>query len=171
MQDGCDHRCAYCAISLARGPSRSRSLPNILKEAQELVAHGFSEFVLTGTNLNLYGSDFLRRRGAGTDGELSSPEFSGLSVNSVASGDLSDVIIALNRIEGIRRLRLGSLEAGLMTQEFIDKIVDVESLCPSFHLSLQSGSDRILHAMRRRDTRDSYRDAVARIRKAFLAQA
>ena len=167
VQDGCDHRCAYCAISLARGPSRSRSLPNILKEAQELVAHGFSEFVLTGTNLNLYGSDFLRRRGAGTDGELSSPEFSGLSVNSVASGDLSDVIIALNRIEGIRRLRLGSLEAGLMTQEFIDKIVDVESLCPSFHLSLQSGSDRILHAMRRRDTRDSYRDAVARIRKAF----
>jgi len=92
VQDGCDHRCAYCAISLARGPSRSRSLPNILKEAQELVAHGFSEFVLTGTNLNLYGSDFLRRRGAGTDGELSSPEFSGLSVNSVASGDLSDVI-------------------------------------------------------------------------------
>lgn len=167
VQDGCDHRCAYCAISLARGPSRSRPLPNILKEAQELVARGFSEFVLTGTNLNLYGADFHRRTGADCDGEIASPAFLGLSVKPEAACDLADVILALDRVEGIRRLRLGSLEAGLITKEFIDKIADVESLCPSFHLSLQSGSDHILHAMRRRDTRDSYRGAVARIRTAF----
>lgn len=166
VQDGCDNRCAYCAISLARGPSRSRKLPIILEEAQELVAHGFSEFVLTGTNLNLYGLDFHRCIGAGKVYDTSPSSLSGISVPESA-WDLADVMIALDRIDGVQRLRLGSLESGLITEAFIEKIRDVESLCPSFHLSLQSGCDRVLKAMRRRDTRDSYREAVALIRSAF----
>ncbi len=166
VQDGCDNRCAYCAISLARGPSRSRHISNIVEEARVLVARGFSEFVLTGTNLNLYGSDFHRLKDAGIVCEPFPSLSPGISVPEAAS-DLADVIVALDRVEGVRRLRLGSIESGLITEEFIEKIGDVESLCPSFHLSLQSGSDRILKAMRRRDTCDSYREAVARIRSAF----
>ncbi len=167
VQDGCDHRCAYCAISLARGPSKSRSLPNILEEARELVARGFSEFVLTGTNLNLYGSGIRHRADAFITGNLSSPARSSSFANLGTANDLADVVLALDRVEGVRRLRLGSLESGLITDKFIEKIIGAKSLCPSFHLSLQSGSDRILKAMRRRDTRASYRDAVARLRAAF----
>ncbi|HHW92890.1 MAG TPA: MiaB/RimO family radical SAM methylthiotransferase [Clostridiaceae bacterium] len=167
VQDGCDNRCAYCAISLARGPSRSRKLSNIIEEAQELVAHGFSEFVLTGTNLNLYGFDFRRHTGAANKCGSSSSELSVPRIVPDAASDLADVIVALGRVAGVRRLRLGSLESELITEEFIEKIVNVESLCPSFHLSLQSGSDRVLRAMGRRDTRHSYRNAVSKLRAAF----
>lgn len=167
VQDGCDYRCAYCAISIARGPSRSRALPQILEETRGLAAHGFSEFVLTGTNLNLYGADFRRRSVTGQSDDRSLSLLSELTSAPATANDLADVIVALDRLEGVRRLRLGSLESRLITEEFIKKIVEVKSLCPSFHLSLQSGSDRILKAMNRRDTRASYRDAVARIRAAF----
>ena len=122
--------------------------------------------MLTGTNLNLYGLDFHRCIGAGKVYDTSPSSLSGISVPESA-WDLADVMIALDRIDGVQRLRLGSLESGLITEAFIEKIRDVESLCPSFHLSLQSGCDRVLKAMRRRDTRDSYREAVALIRSAF----
>lgn len=150
VQDGCDNRCAYCAISIARGPARSRKLEHIIEEARVLAEQGFSEFVLTGTNLNLYGIDFCRSTACEGD-----------------THDLADVIVALSRVNGVKRIRLGSLESSLITDDFIAKIKDIESLCPSFHLSLQSGSDRILRAMRRRDSKDTYRDAVAKIRDAF----
>ncbi len=151
VQDGCDNRCAYCAISLARGRARSRSIKNIILEARALAARGFSEFVLTGTNLNLYGSDFHGAEGA----------------KNTRTADLADVINAVSQVEGVRRIRLGSLESTLMTEDFVERISGIRPLCPSFHLSLQSGSDRILKAMNRRDSRASYRDAVSRLRAAF----
>lgn len=143
IQDGCDNRCAYCAICLARGPARSRSLEAILAEAEELTARGYRELVLTGTNLNAYGTE-------GAD-----------------LPDLIDVLEALDQVRGLDRLRLGSLESGTMTETFVGRASRLEHLCPSFHLSLQSGSDRILRAMRRRDNKEAYRQAVARIRSAW----
>ena len=146
IQDGCDNRCAYCAICLARGPARSRSMEKIRGEAEDLARRGFSEIVLTGTNINAYGIDF---KGGGQ-----------------AAG-LADVLDMLDKVDGIRRIRLGSLESGTITPQFMARVSGLRHLCPSFHLSLQSGSDRILKAMRRRDTSAQFRDAVGRIRACF----
>ncbi|HZK28701.1 MAG TPA: tRNA (N(6)-L-threonylcarbamoyladenosine(37)-C(2))-methylthiotransferase MtaB [Clostridia bacterium] len=146
IQDGCDNRCAYCAICLARGPARSREIDNIVSEAEELVGRGYSEIVLTGTNINAYGVDFEHTAGC---------------------RDLASTLEALDRIEGIQRIRLGSLESATITSEFVLRIEKLHHLCPSFHLSLQSGSDRILKAMCRRDTKAEYRQAVHLLREAF----
>lgn len=145
IQDGCDNRCAYCAICLARGPARSRRLDGLLEEARVFVSQGFKEIVLTGTNLNCYGRDFK---------EPGSP-------------DLASVLEALDPIPGLRRIRLSSLEAGTITPDFVSRLAQLNHFCPSFHLSLQSGSDRILRLMRRRDTRASFREAVGRIREVL----
>lgn len=145
IQDGCDNRCSYCAISIARGPSRSRPLDNILREAAELVSLGFFEIVLTGTNINAYGHDF----------------------DAEQQVDLGHVVEALDKLEGIERIRLGSLESPILTPALLDRLAALDHLCPSFHLSLQSGSDRILKRMARRDTTDTFRRAVERIRERF----
>ncbi len=146
IQDGCDNRCAYCAICLARGPARSRTLDGIIGEAQDLARRGFSEVVLTGTNINAYGIDFQGgERGAG----------------------LADVLSLLDRVDGIKRIRLGSLESATVTPRFLEGVSGLRHLCPSFHLSCQSGSDKILKAMRRRDTRAEFREAVEEIRACF----
>ncbi|NLA96308.1 MAG: tRNA (N(6)-L-threonylcarbamoyladenosine(37)-C(2))-methylthiotransferase MtaB [Clostridiaceae bacterium] len=146
IQDGCDNRCAYCAICLARGPARSRSMEKIRGEAEDLAGRGFSEIVLTGTNINAYGIDFK-----GGDQAVG----------------LADVLDMLDKVDGIRRIRLGSLESGTITPRFMERVSGLRHLCPSFHLSLQSGSDRILKTMRRRDTSGKFRDAVERIRACF----
>lgn len=146
IQDGCDNRCAYCAICLARGPARSRTREKILEEARQLAGQGFTEMVLTGTNINAYGSD-LGRGGPVTD--------------------LAGLLTELDRVEGLERIRLGSLESTTITPDFMDRISRLDHLCPHFHLSLQSGSDRILRAMRRRDTTGQYKEAVDRIRSIF----
>lgn len=143
IQDGCDNRCAYCAISLARGPSRSRDLSHILHEAADLVRGGFQELVLTGTNLNHYGRDLPDRLG------------------------LADVLEALDKLAGLERIRLGSLESGTISQSFVDRLARLDRFCPSFHLSLQSGSSRVLRAMRRRDRPESFLEAVDRLRGPF----
>lgn len=142
IQDGCDNRCAYCAICLARGPARSRSMEKIRGEAEDLARRGFSEIVLTGTNINAYGIDFKE-------------------------GGLADVLDMLDKVDGIKRIRLGSLESGTITPQFMERVSGLRNLCPSFHLSLQSGSDRILKAMGRRDTSTQFRDAVGRIQACF----
>lgn len=138
IQDGCDNRCAYCAICLARGPSRSRELAEIAREARHLLDLGYRELVLTGTNLNQFDNP-----------------------------DLISVLEALDPLEGLARLRLGSLESATITEDFVSRAAALEHFCPSFHLSLQSGSDRILRAMRRRDNREKFEAAVCRIRMAF----
>ncbi len=146
IQDGCNNRCTYCAICLARGPARSRGLDNIIREAKQLIARGYSEIVLTGTNINAYGVDFE---------------------HTASCQDLATVLEALDRIEGIQRIRLGSLESGTINPDFVARIKKLHHLCPSFHLSLQSGSDRILKAMCRRDTTSEYLNAVHMLREAF----
>ncbi len=145
IQDGCDNRCAYCAICLARGPARSRQLESLLEEARFFVSKGFKEIVLTGTNLNCYGRD-LKEEG---------------------SPDLASVLEALDQIPGLLRIRLSSLESGTISPDFIDRLARLKHFCPSFHLSLQSGSDRILRLMRRRDSKASFREAVGLIREAL----
>lgn len=121
-------------------------MEKIRGEAEDLARRGFSEIVLTGTNINAYGIDF---KGGGQ-----------------AAG-LADVLDMLDKVDGIRRIRLGSLESGTITPQFMARVSGLRHLCPSFHLSLQSGSDRILKAMRRRDTSAQFRDAVGRIRACF----
>lgn len=143
IQDGCNNRCAYCAICLARGPSRSRGLEEILDEARQLADQGFKEIVLTGTNLNHFG------RQAGS------------------KADLAGLLEALDKVQGLVRIRLGSLESGTISPDFLDRIAGLRHLCPSFHLSLQSGSDRILKAMGRRDNQATYRRAVDGLRSIF----
>lgn len=145
IQDGCDNRCSYCAICIARGPARSRPLDNILREALELASLGFKELVLTGTNINAYGHDFE------ADSKI----------------ELIHVVEALDNLQGIERIRLGSLESPTITPLFLDRLSSLNHFCPSFHLSLQSGSDPILKRMARRDTTESFRKAVALIRDSF----
>ncbi|MGI6157422.1 MAG: tRNA (N(6)-L-threonylcarbamoyladenosine(37)-C(2))-methylthiotransferase MtaB [Saccharofermentanales bacterium] len=139
IQDGCDRRCAYCAIGIARGPARSRDLEAIAREARALARRGYREMVLTGTNLNQYD------RGDG----------------------LISAIEVVDQIDGVERIRLGSLNSATITPAFAERLTRVEHLCPSFHLSLQSGSDHMLRAMGRPDTRAGYRAAVERLRRAF----
>ena len=151
IQDGCDNRCSYCATTLARGPARSRRPEAIIREAERLVAANYGELVLTGTNLNSYACDWQRH----------DPESPGLI----------DLLEELNRIPGLIRLRLSSIDAaGIISDEFMKRYAGMERACPHFHLSLQSGSNKILQAMRRRDTRESFRMAVQTIRK-YLPEA
>ena len=141
VQDGCDRRCAYCVIPRARGASRSRSQASILAELEALAAAGYKEVVLSGINLPSYGKD------TGTD--------------------LVSLIEACAEIEGIRRIRLGSLEPDLLTDEAIARMAKVQKLCPQFHLSLQSGCTATLRRMRRVYTAAEYAQVVQKLRRAF----
>ncbi|NLX76076.1 MAG: tRNA (N(6)-L-threonylcarbamoyladenosine(37)-C(2))-methylthiotransferase MtaB [Clostridiaceae bacterium] len=140
IQDGCDQFCSYCIIPFARGKVRSRSIESIIHEAAKLADNGFKEIVLTGIHLTSYGKD----TGANT---------------------LLDVIKELDKINGILRIRLGSLEPLYMTGEMIREMSMVEKLCPHFHLSLQSGCDETLRRMNRRYTTAEFREIVENIRQ------
>lgn len=142
IEDGCNEFCTYCIIPFARGPVRSRKLENIIKEVQSLVRNGFSEIVLTGIHLASYGKD-LENTG------------------------LYDVIEKVSKIDGIKRIRLGSLEPRILTEDFIKKISKIESMCNHFHISLQSGCDETLKRMRRKYTCDEYKESVKLLRKYF----
>ncbi len=141
VQDGCNNFCSYCIIPYARGRIRSRKLADALKEAQTLADNGFSEIVLVGIHLASYGKD---------TGE-----------------SLYDLLSGINAIDGIKRIRLGSLEPTLFDDEFTEKITHLEKLCPHFHLSLQSGCDETLARMNRKYKTADYLASVKRIRKAF----
>lgn len=141
IQDGCNCRCSYCIIPTARGPVRSKPPEDILKEAEALAANGYTELVPVGINLSFYGSDL------------------GLT--------LAEGISAVCKPEGVRRVRLGSLEPELLTEERIAALAGFEKLCPQFHLSLQSGSDRVLAAMRRRYRAEQYLKILGDLRRAF----
>ena len=143
IQEGCGNRCSYCVIPQVRGPIRSRPLPDILEEARRLSDAGFCEIVLTGIHLSSYGRDF--------------PD--GIS--------LADVISSLQKVDGILRIRLGSLEPTVATPDFVRIIREADKVCPQFHLALQSGSDSVLRRMRRRYNTAQYMNAVDEIRCEF----
>ncbi|NLX83928.1 MAG: tRNA (N(6)-L-threonylcarbamoyladenosine(37)-C(2))-methylthiotransferase MtaB [Clostridiales bacterium] len=141
IQEGCDRFCTYCIIPHVRGGIRSRTPEAIRAEAKRLVDAGYQEIVLTGIHLTSYGKD------------LDGPR-------------LLDAIKAA-AVPGLPRLRLGSLEPVIATQEFVDELSGIPAICPQFHLSLQSGSDSVLRRMRRRYTAQEYQDAARRLQRAF----
>ncbi|MCC8151916.1 MAG: tRNA (N(6)-L-threonylcarbamoyladenosine(37)-C(2))-methylthiotransferase MtaB [Lachnospiraceae bacterium] len=130
VQDGCNQFCSYCIIPYARGRVRSRKLEDVVRETKELVENGFQEIVLTGIHLSSYGIDL--------------------------GYTLLDLIRSVHAVEGIRRIRLGSLEPGIVTEEFVSELAKMEKVCPHFHLSLQSGSDTVLRRMNRKYTAEEY---------------
>lgn len=144
VQDGCRQFCSYCIIPYVRGPLKSKPMEKVISEARAIAASGCHEIVLTGIHLSSYGTD--------------------LADSSVG---LAELILALQEIQGLQRIRLGSLEVGLITDDFIDKIQDADKLCPHYHLSLQSGCAVTLKEMNRKYTPEQYRAAVRRLRRAF----
>lgn len=142
IQDGCNQFCSYCIIPYARGRVRSRMEEDILKEAQGMAQAGYREVVLTGIHISSYGID----RGG---------------------SELGRLLEKLSEIEGIGRIRLGSLEPGIVTEEFAAHISALPKVCPHFHLSLQSGSDTVLRRMNRRYDTAGYLGAVERLRKYY----
>lgn len=142
IQEGCNQFCSYCIIPYARGPIRSRNLDNIVNEAQNIAAQGYKEIVITGINVSSYGKDL-----------------GGIS--------LLDVLYGIDKIRGIERIRLSSLEPMLLTGDFISKLANVKKLCDHFHLSLQSGCDKTLKNMNRKYTTSDYRKIVNNIRRIY----
>lgn len=142
IQDGCNMYCTYCIIPYARGPVTSRNIDSIIKEAKDLVENGYKEIILTGIHVSSYGKDFKEDIG------------------------LIDVIERLSKLEGLNRIRLSSMEAGLIDDEFLKRLKNTK-ICDHFHLSLQSGSDTILKKMNRRYDTEKYFEKVKLIRKYF----
>jgi len=147
VQDGCDYKCTYCTIPLARGISRSDTLQNVLKNAAEISAKGIKEIVLTGVNIGDYGK-----------GEFG---------NKKHEHTFLDLVKALDTVEGIHRLRISSIEPNLLRNETIDFVAQSNSFVPHFHIPLQSGSDAILKLMSRRYLSSLYVDRVKRIKEAM----
>ena len=146
VQDGCNQFCSYCIIPYARGRIRYRAMEEILKEVRELTANGYQEIVLTGIHLSSYGME---------------------KGNDFTKSRLGELIRAVNAVEGVRRIRLGSLEPRIITEEFAKELSQCEKLCPHFHLSLQSGCDSVLQRMNRKYTTGEYYEKVEILRKFF----
>ncbi|WP_297702721.1 tRNA (N(6)-L-threonylcarbamoyladenosine(37)-C(2))-methylthiotransferase MtaB [uncultured Eudoraea sp.] len=145
VQDGCDYKCTYCTIPLARGVSRSDTLVNVLKNAKEISEQGIKEIVLTGVNIGDYGK-----------GEFG---------NKKHEHTFFDLVKALDKVEGVHRFRISSIEPNLLKNETIDFVAGSKTFVPHFHIPLQSGSDDLLKQMKRRYLTDLYVDRVKRIRK------
>ncbi|MCR4651933.1 MAG: tRNA (N(6)-L-threonylcarbamoyladenosine(37)-C(2))-methylthiotransferase MtaB [Lachnospiraceae bacterium] len=158
IQDGCNQFCTYCAIPLARGRVRSRSLEDILEEVENLNKAGFKEIVLTGIHLSSYGLD-LDENSSSYNNAACEEEFT--------NERLLKVIEEVARMEDVRRIRLGSLEPRVITEGFLRRISAVDKVCPHFHLSLQSGCDETLKRMNRRYTTEEFRDKVRLIREYY----
>ena len=147
VQDGCDYKCTYCTIPLARGISRSDSLENVLKNAREIAEQGIKEIVLTGVNIGDYGKgEFGNKRHEHT---------------------FLDLVRALDNVNGIHRLRISSIEPNLLKNETIDFVAQSERFVPHFHIPLQSGSDALLKLMKRRYLTDLYIDRVKKIKEVI----
>ena len=150
VQDGCDYTCSFCTIPMARGKSRSDSIINVVKNAETLAANGVKEIVLTGVNLG----DF----GKGPDGTGSAISISGREEN------FFELIKELDKVEGIQRYRISSIEPNLLTNEIIEFVANSDKFMPHFHIPLQSGSNKTLAAMRRRYKKELYAERVALIK-------
>ena len=147
VQDGCDYKCTYCTIPLARGISRSDALDNVLKNAYEISKQGIKEIVLTGVNIGDYGK-----------GEFG---------NKKHEHTFLDLVQALDEVEGIERLRISSIEPNLLKNETIEFVSKSRTFVPHFHIPLQSGSNEILKLMKRRYLREVYTDRVNKIREVM----
>lgn len=147
VQDGCDYKCTYCTIPLARGISRSDTLNNVLQNAAEISAKGIKEIVLTGVNIGDYGK-----------GEFG---------NKKHEHTFLDLVKALDRVEGIERLRISSIEPNLLQNETIDFVAKSKSFVPHFHIPLQSGSDDILKLMKRRYLTALYTERINQIKSTM----
>lgn len=141
VQDGCNQFCTYCIIPYARGRVRSRSRDSVIEEVTTLAANGYKEVVLTGIHLSSYGVD--------------------------TEDNLLNLILAVHEIKGIERIRLGSLEPRIITEEFAKTISELPKMCPHFHLSLQSGCNETLKRMNRRYTAEEYYEKCELLRKYF----
>ncbi|HEX4877998.1 MAG TPA: tRNA (N(6)-L-threonylcarbamoyladenosine(37)-C(2))-methylthiotransferase MtaB [Chitinophagaceae bacterium] len=151
VQDGCDYNCSFCTIPMARGKSRSDSISNVVTNAATLAQNGVKEIVLTGVNLG----DF----GKGPDGAGTAVSISGREEN------FYDLIKELEKVPGIRRYRISSIEPNLLTNEIIEFVANSDKFMPHFHIPLQSGSNKTLAAMRRRYKRELYAERVALIKE------
>jgi len=147
IQEGCNQFCTYCIVPFARGPVRSRNQQQIIDEVNRVVEIGYQEVILSGIHIASYGVDQT-----GTD---------------VNKTDLIDLIEALDGIDKLRRIRLGSMEPKFITPQRLKRLAALESFCPHFHLSLQSGSDTVLKRMGRRHLTAEYREIVSQIREVF----
>jgi threonylcarbamoyladenosine tRNA methylthiotransferase MtaB len=147
VQDGCDYKCTYCTIPLARGISRSDALENVLKNASEISQQGIKEIVLTGVNIGDYGK-----------GEFG---------NKKHEHTFLDLVKALDEVEGIERLRISSIEPNLLKNETIEFVSQSRTFVPHFHIPLQSGSNDILKKMKRRYMRELYTERVGKIREVM----
>jgi threonylcarbamoyladenosine tRNA methylthiotransferase MtaB len=151
VQDGCNQFCTFCIIPHVRGQIRSRSIEDIVKEAANLTDKGYRELILTGIHLSSYGIDFY--------GEQNFAKLGGKP--------LLALIKELSKISGLERIRLGSLEPRIITEDFVKELSAIQKVCPHFHLSLQSGSDEILRRMNRKYTKEEYKRSVFLLRQTY----
>ena len=150
IQDGCDRFCSYCIIPYARGRVRSRKPESIISEITQIASKGIKEVVITGIHIASYGKDFAMSK----DSKL-------------ANYRLIDLLEEINEIQGIQRIRLGSIEPLLITEEFVERLKKIEKICHHFHLSLQSGCDETLKRMNRRYTTEQFKIIVNLLRNAY----
>ena len=144
VQDGCNMFCTYCIIPYARGRIRSRKIESVVSEISKIAKLGIKEVVITGIHVASYGKDFEENIG------------------------LIDLLEAINKIDGIERIRLSSIEPNIIDEEFVKRLSKLEKICPHFHLSLQSGCDETLKRMNRKYTTKKYKEAVDLLRSYFL---
>ena len=143
VQDGCDRFCSYCIIPYARGHVRSRKIESVVEEVKKIAEEGIKEVVITGIHIASYGKDFKEKIG------------------------LIDLLEEINKIEGIKRIRLGSIEPTLITEEFLTRLTKLEKICDHFHLSLQSGCDETLKRMNRRYTTEEFKKSTELLKKVY----
>ena len=143
VQDGCDRFCTYCLIPYARGRVRSRDPQSVIKEIKQISQNGIKEVVITGIHIASYGKDFKNEY------------------------KLIDLLEEINKIDGIERIRLGSIEPLLIDEKFLKRLTKLEKICHHFHLSLQSGCDETLKRMNRRYTTEQFEEIVKKLRKAY----
>lgn len=144
IQEGCNQYCSYCIIPYARGHVRSRSIEHVLSEVQQLTLRGYKEFVLTGIHIGSYGLD-------------------------LENVTLIDLIEAIHTVEGVKRIRLGSVEPRLITDAFVQRLKPLNKVCDHFHLSLQSGSNSVLKRMNRKYTSEAFYQSVIKLREIYDA--
>ena len=152
VQDGCNQFCSYCIIPTARGRVRSRAIEDVVNEITTLSSKGFKEFVITGIHLSSYGTDW---------------DYDDIKADRFGEGHLIELLTEVDAIEGVERIRLGSLEPRIITESFLDAIGGLDSICPHFHLSLQSGCDETLKRMNRHYSAAEFKEKTELIRRYF----